>query len=269
MIEKIEDCVRKAAAYAVMLEPTGWGIAGNVSRAKDHKDKSLQDYIVFGYMFGDWLIEAIKQERGDGSGLTSIVREAMKRFKTNLAFGEIFLIYMNAFGAIKNRSTEPDIAAEGGIKLSLNMSANSYIEAIRVSSPSFIGRFSSSLIPSATFFLTSQRDEVKAVHMLRLNVLDPVSIEVSRGFPFSRAISKKLLSRLSCRIPRSEDIDSIFREFCCIYSDFLVYRKEGIDEAERASKECCLGKTDKSLGSISDIVALTLFYYFLKCCGSV
>jgi triphosphoribosyl-dephospho-CoA synthetase len=266
-VEGIERRVRRAIALAIMLEPTGWGISGNVSRTRDHPDKTIQDYIVLGYEMGSKVVEVVKRERGDGSGFLILVEDMMRMFQTNLAFGEIFLLYLNAFGAMNEKSLDIDTVAEGGAKLLFSMKLENYMKALRASSPSFIGRFSSSLIPSLTPPLSRNRIDGRVMNFLRLNPFDPVSLEASRGFPFSRSNSKRLLSNLSCRIPNSEDIDFVFRRACCTHIDFLVYRKRGIEAAEQASKECCFEKTEESIGSISDLVALTLFYYFLNCSG--
>jgi len=266
-LEGMRRAVARAASLAIMLEPTGWGVGGNVSRMRDHPDKALQDYIVLGYEFGERIVDEAGAEDGSGSRFLYLIREQMRRFGTNLAFGEIFLLYLNAYGALRMRSLDPDAAAEGAVSLLETMEPRNYFEAISASMPGFIGRFSSSLIPSLTPPISSGSAEGRLGSILRLNPHDPVSCEATRGFPVSRKLYRELIETLSCRIPRSRDIDSIFRRICGFYVDYLVYRRDGLEAAEKAQQECCLGKAEKSLGSISDVAALVLFYYFLRCSG--
>ncbi|MEM0020603.1 MAG: triphosphoribosyl-dephospho-CoA synthase [Fervidicoccaceae archaeon] len=267
-MKNIERKIERAIALAVMLEPTGWGVALNVSRKRDHDDKKLQDFVVFGYDLGSMIMEKLYSEDGSGKGFTEIVEEQSKMFGTNLAFGEIFLLYLNSYGALFNSSLSPDTAAEGGTSLLYTMDPENYIKAIRISSPSFIGRFSSSIIPSVLQMFEAKERRMRLVDILRLNPFDPVSFETSRGFPYTRSLSASLVKKLSCRIPSSSALDSLFSSLCCIFTDYLTYRRKGIERAEIASRDCCYSNSaNESLGSISDLVALTLFYYFLKCSG--
>jgi len=260
------EIVKRSVALAMILEPTGWGITGNVSRSRDHPDKTIQDYIVLGYDFAEKLVEEAAKEDGSGYALYYLIKEHMNKFGTNLALGEIFLLYLNVYGSIKMGSLNPDRAAEGGSSLVYKMWAESYINSMRLCNLTFIGRFSFSGMPSLTPMIGSKSIKMRLVDLLQLNIFDPVSYEAAKGFPYTRSVAAELKGKLQCGIPKSEDIDFIFRELCCRYNDFLVYRKNGLDASEIARLKCCAGKKiSESLGSISDLVALVLFYYFLSC----
>ncbi|AFH43020.1 triphosphoribosyl-dephospho-CoA synthase [Fervidicoccus fontis] len=274
-MKKIErktiDDVKFSISLSMMLEPTGWGIGGNVSRMKDHLDKTLQDYIYIGFLSGDILIDNILRFNSDlGEGFLKSMKSIIEKTGTNTSFGTVFLIFFNAASIILKNKRDLNEIGEGAFSYLISIKPSIYFKSLMLTNSSFLHRFSSSLYPSLTDVFTNYEkwDDKKLIDFLRLNIFDPVSQEASTCFTNSIREAEKLIKEEHCSIPTSEEIDKLFRSFCCKYNDYIVYRKYGLERSESCARSCCEGKSPDelcSMGSLSDLVALTLFFYFYKC----
>lgn len=269
---KNAEKLKESIALAISIEPTGWGIGGLVSRKRDHSDKTLQDYIYVGYEISEVMIRYAFSFKGNpGKGFFETVKKSMELKRTNMSFGTLFLIYFNVHGFVTSKSFSGVSAlAEKAISLIYTMDPKYYFDALKVVGSSFIGRYSSSLMPSIldSEFIFRPRINWRLIDYLKLNIFDPVASEVVNGFSASINMSKELLRARKCSVPNSNDIDYLLRHFCCKKIDYLSYRKLGIDKAEQCSRTCCTeGNAPEicPLGSLADLVALTLFYYFVEC----
>jgi len=264
-----------SAALAISLEPTGWKGLGTVSREKDHHDKTLQDYILYSHFLQEDLKKIcfnINTLSNYGKQFYELTKKYMRIFKTNLSFGSLFLIYYNTIAACQIGVNSILEIRKKAYSILLQEDPYWYYKSLKESNPKFILRYSSSLLPDLTTmnlfdrFFNKKRN---LVELLRLNVYDPVSREAVESFYNTYVSSLKFHNYLLKKgkiFPDSESIDWLYLYHCNNRLDFLVYRKMGLSMAKKIKENCneYQAEIKVSMGSIADLVVLSLFYYFLR-----
>jgi len=249
-----------AAALALALEPTGWKGAGTVSRSRDLKDKTLQEYISMSIALHHELATSCSKGR---YSLADFLEEVHAAYGKNLAAGEIFLLYLSAYAACARKwvvDAATNAAAATGLALERGLS--DYLSYLYSRRPSYFGRWSHSLFAEPPSELTF----AKAALIAKNIPFDPVIQEAANAFPVSRSVAAALSRELGCNLPSSEYVDWAYRLVCSKYLDYLVYRKSGLETAKKARESCIRGEPlELSLGSIADVVGAALYYYFNQC----
>jgi hypothetical protein len=252
-----------AASLSIAFEATGWKGAGTVSRSRDQPDKTLQDFIVTSVAFQELLRKSCLTKK---YMLLEILKETYALANKNIASGEIFLLYINAYTSctISDVDTMDKNALEA-TKLAVKQGLKDYLFFLSLHKPSFYGRFAHSFYEK----MSTSKTFTEITALAKNIPFDPVITEATTTFPFTRTLAKKLYSKLGCTLPSSDDIDAIYKSLCERYIDFLTYRKYGLEKAVTAKKKCIAGEEPgHSLGSIADLVSVVLYYYLNECLAS-
>jgi hypothetical protein len=255
---------------SISLEPTGWGCCNNVSRRKDHRDKRLQDYLYMGHRIQQLITSLLKKEDALYQILSKSVKVMIDEIGTNTSCGSLVLVLPNAYAAYRFGG-DKHVVAEHAFSILLRMKPSLFFNIISRCQQSFVHPFSSSILPSLRDKLNPrwmEKDENKNLYTVLKNIpFDPVSKEITMAFTSTRHAADRFLG--DTFIPGSRDIDRVFEYHCSKNIDYLVYRKRGLDTALRCNKLCTththLEKDyiiECTMGSISDLVSLTLFYHF-------
>lgn len=249
-----------AASLAIALESSAWTGAGTVSRFRDLPDKSLQDYMVVSYVFYELTRTSCMRKK---YLLFQLLEKVLEATNKSLATGEIFLLYTNAYVAcIDEGIGDMDANALEATKLVIKTGLEDYLEFLSLHKPSYYGRFYHSFFAKNRGFTSYSQTTGLAKNI----PFDPVINEAMSTFAYTRLRAKEMITKLGCGLPSSTDIDEIYRKICTRYIDYLVYRKYGLDEAFVAKNRCEKGEEPNySLGSIADLVAVTLYYYLNEC----
>lgn len=252
-----------AASLSLTLEATGWRGAGTVSRSRDLPDKTLQEFIVTSIAFQELLRKSCLLKK---YLLLDVLEKTYALLNKNIASGEIFLLYINAYSACTNSNVDTmDKNALEATKLAIKKGLKDYLYFLSLHKPSFYGRFTHSIYEKIQIAQTY----AEVVALAKNIPFDPVITEATTTFPYTRLLAKELYGKLKCMLPNSEDIDSLYKSICKRYIDFLTYRKHGLEEAIMAKNQCINGEEPKhSLGSIADLVGVTLYYYLNECFAS-
>ncbi len=260
-----------AAGLALALEPTGWGVCGNVSRRRDQADKKLQDYVRLGIRISIRLPFILKKCPILKNVSISLTEEMIRWVGTNTSLGAITLLTPNLCASYTTGVLNPEHSATKAYSLVLIQDPSWFFMPIEMVSPSYIGKSSSTLLPTLKEKINrrwAERCGSNATATLLKNIpYDPVAQEILSAFTSTRKIAKKMAT--STAKLDSSSIDTIFRFFAKKYTDYTIYRKHGIEKAYECMKLCnSLDRENSvaracSLGSISDLVALTIYYYVL------
>ncbi len=268
-IEDTINAISVSAGLAISIEPTGWGVAGNVSRNSDQTDKKLQDFIVAGHIIQQKLYELLKKKLSLEHFFSELYDSLNDILGTNTSFGALTLLVPNIIASVETKSTDINLIAEKAYSLIIKEEASWFFHNLEKLSSSFIHPYTSTLIPTLKDHMNprwrSRTNKRLLTDYLRLINYDPVSMEIVSVFTTTRRMASKLSSNYGISLS-SEIIDKLFRYYCCRFIDYLVYRRCGLERALECRNACCEGELTPrltcSMGSISDLITLTLYYHF-------
>lgn len=255
-----------SAALAMLLEVSAWKGAGTVSRLRDLPDKKLQDFMHSSMVLFKLFENVCQSKTASYLSLLDILRRVHNAIGKSLVAGEVFLLYCNVIPACRSsRVRDVDSNAEEATALAMTRGLKDYLSFVYEMRPSYFGRFGHSL------FVRFERSQgltfAESVIIARNIPFDPVITEAATAFPVARSASRLLLRKLGCnRLPDSEEVDELFSVVCSRYTDYLAYRRLGLEEAYALRERCRRGEEVKqSLGSIADVVTTALYYYVNEC----
>ncbi|MEM1619249.1 MAG: triphosphoribosyl-dephospho-CoA synthase [Fervidicoccaceae archaeon] len=266
-----------AASIAIALEPTAGTGAGTVSRARDHRDKTLQSYVVLSHLVRSAFEELCEElPKPPGSRLPKIVGEATRAMGSNLAAGSLLLLYYNVAAACHDERVEsPAGNGRAALALALRDPASILFDVIREVSPSHVLPSSSSFWPdvrSPLYTLERRRFEARPLGLaLRLLARrDPVVEELVTAFARTSRLAEERLSERGCAVPTSSEIDELYLRVCSKVEDYLIFRRRGAERARELKEECAKGRLpelseEESMGSVADLVAVVLYYVCNEC----
>ncbi len=264
-----------SAAWAVALEPLSWWGAGTVSRLRDHADKRLPDYASLAHEMVFITISSCGPSGCNSSTLfEALVDHMMRVYGTNLSLGSLLMLSLHVAPLSRIRSDERvglTRLSETALREAMSFPMDTFLRGLRRVFPRYSGRMRCWAFPDLWEPFPRESGYSLWYASRIVTAFDPVLSEVREGWRVSRGLAIMLRQRIGCRVPGSEDVDWLYRRACArLGADYLSFRRRGLEkmfEDVRACSEGRWGDVGGSLGSVADIVAMSLFYYRWSCIG--
>ncbi len=264
-----------SAAWAVALEPLSWRGAGTVSRLRDHADKRLPDYVSLAHEIAFITMLSCKHPGCVSNDLfETLVDHMMHVYRTNLSLGSMLMLSLHV-APLSRTSSDEDIGparlSEIALREAMSFSMDSFLRGLRRVFPRYSGRMRCWAFPDLWEpFPGETRYSLWDASRI-VTAFDPVLGEVREGWRVSRGLATVLRHRIGCRVPGSGDVDWLYRRACArLGSDYLSFRRRGLERMLEDIRACSEGRLEAvggSLGSVADIVTMSLFYYRWSCVG--